>query len=72
MKFIPDPHLPVVELTRRNLTALLAKLDDPDSQRTLISPGFHGDPVIAVRAVEDEEHYADRAPGPVLTNGEFM
>lgn len=51
----------MVELTRRNLTALLEKLDDPASARILISP----ERTIAVRAVEDAEHYADRSPGPV-------
>lgn len=50
-----------LELTRRNLRALLAKLDDPRSARTLISPCGR----LAVRAVEDEQHYADRAPGEV-------
>ena len=63
MKYIEaqngDP--PVVELTRRNLVSLLAKLDDPLSYRTLID----GDHKIAVRAVEDEDHYTDRAPGVV-------
>lgn len=60
MKYIGGP-LPVVELTRRNLEALLAKLDDPASVRMLIS----GDDKIAVRAVENEEHYSDRRPGTV-------
>ena len=40
---------------------LLAKLDDPLSYQTLID----GDHKIAVRAVEDETHYTDRAPGVV-------
>jgi hypothetical protein len=63
MKHIADDPsgLPVVELTRRNLTALLAKLDDPLSARSLID----GEQKVMVRAVEDDEHYADRAPGPV-------
>jgi len=56
-----DGDPPVVELTRRNLVSLLAKLDDPLSYRTLVDP----DHKIAVRAVPDEEHYADRAPGEV-------
>lgn len=65
MKYI-DNHgegaMPVVELTRRNLQTLLDKLDDPASNRTLIDP----DRKIAVHAVEDVEHYADRAPGAVF------
>ena len=71
MKYIPDDRLPVVELTRRNLETLLAKLGDPDSARTLLSPGFPGEPIIAVKAVPDEEHYGDRPPGVTFTNGVY-
>jgi hypothetical protein len=52
---------PVLELTRRNLQALLDKLDDPLSQRMLGDPDHN----IYVRAVEDNAHYKDRAPGAV-------
>lgn len=62
MKYIENEgDYPILELTRRNLQALLDKLDDPLSNRTLTDP----DRQIMVRAVEDQEHYADRAPGPV-------
>lgn len=61
MKALVENNLPVVELTRRNLMTLLAKLDDPLSARSLIDP----DGFVMVRAVEDEEHYKDRAPGLV-------
>lgn len=67
MKFI-DGHPPTLELTRRNLTVLLAKLDDPNSRRSIVDP----DAVITVRAVEDDEHYAERRPGPMLVNGEIV
>lgn len=70
MKFIPadtSGALPTLELTRRNLEGLLAKLDDPGSQRTLIDSAHQ----IAVVAVENEIHYADRTPGVMLTNGVF-
>lgn len=70
MKYVEGATpIPVLELTRRNLTALLDKLDDPASARTLIDP----DRKLAVRAVEDVEHYADRAPGEVYmpSTGEF-
>lgn len=71
MKYIVDGHegLPVVELTRRNLITLLDKLDDPNSQRMLIDGGHS----IAVRAVEDSEHYKRRPPGVVYmpTSGEL-
>lgn len=60
MKYI-DGDMPVLELTRRNLETLLAKLDDPFSARMLVD----GDQKIAVRAVENDEHYADRPPGRV-------
>lgn len=66
MKFIEGWHdgngqRHVVELTRRNLTVLLAKLDDPLSGRSLLDM----DAKIYVKAVEDDDHYADRAPGPM-------
>jgi len=60
MKYIPGDR-PVLELTRRNLTVLLDKLDDPLSQRSLMD----GDGYIIVKAVEDDEHYANREPGLV-------
>lgn len=37
MKWIEPTR--TLELARRNVTALLAKLDDPHSARTLIAPG---------------------------------
>jgi hypothetical protein len=55
-----------VELTRRNLEVLLAKLDMPDSARTIERQG------ISVRAVENEAHYQDRDPGPMLVNGDIV
>jgi len=62
MKYISDKDkLPVLELSRRNLETLLAKLDDLLSVRTLVDP----DNKIAVKAVENEEHYTDRDPGIV-------
>lgn len=56
-----------VELTRRNLETLLAKLDDAMSVRTLAKQEDveQGDAWIEVVAVEDEAHYSDRAPGEV-------
>lgn len=49
----------VVELSRRNLQALLAKLDGhpPDSYCTLMKQG------VMVKAVENEAHYSEYAPG---------
>ncbi len=72
MKLIENPpHTPILELTRRNLVALLKKLDYNKtheesvwSARTLIDP----DHKIMVKAVEDEEHYAERGPGLMLDN----
>lgn len=71
MKYVEDGDFgPTLELTRRNLEVLLAKLDDPKSARTLID----GEHKIAVKAVENEEHYSDRAPGTVymITAGEYL
>lgn len=48
-----------IELTRRNLEILLLKLDDPASAREIRD----GETGFAVKAVENDEHYADRAPG---------
>ncbi len=64
MKYIESvaSDYPVLELTRRNLESLLAKLDDPLSARSLIDPDHR----IMVRAVENDEHYQDRAPGAVF------
>lgn len=66
MRFIHDSDPMTLELTRRNLAALLAKLDDPASARTLMSPGLPGEPVILVTAVEDAVHYGDRQAGDVV------
>lgn len=66
MKYIDGP-IPIVELTRRNLETLLAKLDDPHSSRTLAD----GDGNVFVRAVENEEHYKDRPYGLMYIEGEI-
>lgn len=65
MKHIPageNNPFPIVELTRRNLEVLLAKLDDPASERSIIDGGQN----VMVRAVENNVHYADRAPGDMF------
>lgn len=69
MKFIESKYggMHVIELSERNLRGLLEKLDDPNSARTLVDP----DRKIFVKAVPDEEHYSDREPGVMLTNGEY-
>lgn len=60
-----DVH--VIELSERNLRALLEKLTDPNSARTLIDP----DGRILVKAVPNEEHYSDRPAGVMYTNGQL-
>lgn len=69
MKYIEEGEMgfPVIELTERNLRALLDKLTDPNSYRSLIDP----DCKIQVKAVADSEHYRDRAPGINYTNGVY-
>jgi hypothetical protein len=73
MKYIltgNETGLPTVELTRRNLLALLAKLDGnpPNSKCTIIDPQEK----VAVKAVENEEHYFDRDPGPMHLETEVI
>lgn len=68
MKFTRSEGTNLLELTRRNLEVLLAKLDDPDSARTLIS----GDGLVAVLAVENDAHYSDRPAGQMLVDGELI
>jgi len=65
-----------LELSRRNLETLLAKLDDPLSLKRLEKWEESGnDPSwIEVVAVENEEHYSDREPGLVYmpSSGETL
>jgi hypothetical protein len=65
-------HVARIELTRRNLTTLLAKLDDPASERTLVKDDDGS--TAWVIAVEDDAHYSDRAPGMVYmpTSGDVL
>lgn len=58
----PDLHAITIELSRRNLESLLAKLNGnpPNSACTI-----GGESGIWIRAVENEEHYADRPAGPM-------
>ena len=69
-----------VELTRRNLEVLLAKLnqnerlreDDPFAERShcaIIAPSPE---YLFVRAVENEEHYESREPGAMLVEGRLI
>jgi hypothetical protein len=60
MRVIEGEHR--VELTRSNLIALLVKLDGhpPESACTIKQDGWY------VRAVENVEHYADRARGRMV------
>jgi len=67
----------VVYLSRRNLLTLLAKLDDPDSQCTLIKndtehPAFPCSEVVQVTAIEDDDYYTDREAGPVAHETEVV
>jgi isopentenyl phosphate kinase len=61
VKYIDNGHIPIIELTRRNLEVLLAKLDETPGDAMLVT-GKGAYDHAAVRAVEDEEHYSDRAP----------
>ena len=60
-----------IELSRRNLLSLLAKLDGhpPNSACTIISP--MPSPIeVSVTAVEDEAHYSDRPAGQMVQDTE--
>lgn len=75
MKYIPNEYSQghdLLVLSRRNLEALLEKLDDPLSQRILMRNSEDGQRQIWVKAEEDDEHYGERQPGPVYmpTSGE--
>lgn len=50
----------IVTLSRRNLLALLHKLDMPGSAHTIWRDD--GEMLLVVVAQDDEEHYADREP----------
>ena len=73
LHFNTESRTAIVQLTRRNLEALLKKLDHVRdggvSFCEIFSPTF-GDPpgTISVIAVEDREHYEDRPPGAMLDN----
>lgn len=51
-----------VTLSRRNLRALIAKLDDSDSKRTIARDEDNGVHLI-VRAEPDDVHYVERPAG---------
>lgn len=57
-----------VTLSRRNLLALLSKVDDPDSAR-IITRQCDG-AFLIVRAEPDSEHYQDRVPGRMFAKSE--
>jgi hypothetical protein len=62
MKWIQDSRTPTLELTTRNLLALLAKLDDPLSARMLRSPCQE----MIARAIEDADLQQLRASEGVV------
>lgn len=68
MKFYEERGVWVLEMTRRNLQALLDKLDDPQSARSLGKTSEDLGSYVLVTAVEDEEHYADRPPGQKISH----
>lgn len=54
----------MVELTERNLEALLAKVRLPEGESScMIYSRANPDYVLFVRAVKNEEHYGDRPAG---------
>lgn len=53
----------VVELTRRNLKTLLAKLDGHPRRSAGQILKHVDDRIVVIQAVEDEAHYSDRPAG---------
>ena len=58
-----NEHEHAITLSRRNLLALLHKLEMEGSKRTIISDGGDG---WAVTVEVDEEHYKDRIPPGIM------
>ncbi len=58
----------LVRLSRRNVLALLSKLEQPGSARMIVQRGAyvygvpHEDLILAVHVEPDEVHYANRVP----------
>lgn len=74
MRFSIVDNKHIVTLSRRNLLGLLAKLDDPESKRTLIKQEVGGLTLI-LHAEEDDEHYSSRpegGPGPMIDRTELQ
>lgn len=80
MRYIDNAvPFPVIELTRRNLEVLLAKLDDPLSQRMIYNDNIavravENDAYYTVRAVENDAHYSNRPAGEMYmpSTGEII
>jgi len=52
----------IVTLSKRNLIALLSKINDKDSHRTLLREVANGE-ILVVKIEDDVNHYGDRTPG---------
>ena len=52
-----------IVLSRRNLLALLSKLDGNPPESFCMIRGGDDAPGVIIKAEEDDEHYADRAAG---------
>ena len=59
-------------LSERNLLALLAKVNDPASFRTLTRFSDDGSMLFVVRAEPNEAHYGGREPGAVHPRTEVL
>lgn len=63
-----------IELTRRNLLTLLAKLNGspPESACEIVKASEDDGFFWTIKAVEDEVHYADRRPGAMHPDTEAV
>jgi hypothetical protein len=69
MRMMQTEGVTRVFLSRRNLLALLHKLDLKGSMRTIQLDLDRGD-ILLVTAEDDKDHYDSREPGEMLTSTE--
>jgi hypothetical protein len=65
-----DGNVITITLSKRNLLALLSKVDDPDSQKTISKYSDKLGQHVRVKAEPDNEHYGHRKAGPMSEKSE--
>lgn len=79
MRLDISPAAVIVTLSKRNLLALLQKVDDPLSNRMLVSGyvylqgGLFDGVELVIRCEPDSQHYAEReSPGPMHPSAQMF